>query len=342
MNQPLLDKESISPPTGFSGRALIAEFSVPSKSDRTSLLKTSHTRFKNHKNVEDARYIKKNLKLKHLSRNLILKCPEAPMLRILDMMFGLDFTNSLPNSPDQPKSSEYEIYRNLLSIKRVVKITHTADKDEYFYSVIERWPTKQVWKGWQNIKKFNSLLREYNTQKTQNLAANIEKYTNYIRKIEKDLDIGSFGDDFTIGTQSEYEPVKLDESVRQEILKLPYLCLKERILCKDCKGNMVGFFHNRKFAELVGITPRMGGELEGFEPLNSVKTDCWVEFYSTLFDFMEDAKSFHRKTRPGLISIYNAQNKAITGVEIFLLKNQTLVEDNIINDLYIVLKKNPH
>jgi hypothetical protein len=210
MNQPLLDKESISPPTDFSGRALITEFSVPSKSDRTSLLKTSHTRFKNHKTVEDARYIKKNLKLKHLSRNLILKCPEAPMLRILDMVFGLDFTNSLPNSSDQPKSSEYEIYRNLLSIKRVVNITHTADKDEYFYSVIERWPTKQVWKGWQNIKKFNSLLREYNTQKTQNLAANIEKYTNYIRKIEKDLDIGSFGDEFTIGTQSEYEPVKLD------------------------------------------------------------------------------------------------------------------------------------
>lgn len=274
MNQLLLDKESIPATIGVSERALLVDFSVPSKSDRTSLLKTSHTRFKNHKNVEDARYIKKNLKLKHLSRNFKLKCPEPPVLRILDMMFALDFTETPPSSPPPAIQPEYEIYRKLLAIKRVVNITYTPEKDEYFYSVIERWPTKQVWKGWQNIKKFNSLLRQYNNQKTKDLANNIEKYTNYIRKVEKDLDIGSFGDDFGMSDQSEYEPVKLDQSVHQEILKLPYLCLKERILCKDCKGNMVGFFHNKKFAELVGITPRMGDGLEGFEALNSVKTDC--------------------------------------------------------------------
>jgi hypothetical protein len=338
MYQLLFDKESIAANTGVSERALLADFSVPSKSDRTSLLKTSHTRFKNHKNVEDARFIKKNLKLKHLSRNLKLKCPEPGMLRILDMMVALDFTETGPSSPPPATQPEYEIYRGLLAIKRVVGITYTASKDEYFYSVIERWPTKQVWKGWQNIKKFNYLLRKYNSQKTKNLANNIEKYTNYIRKIEKELDIGSFCDDFDLESKSEYEPVKLDESVRQEILKLPYLCLKEKILCKDCKGNMVGFFHNKKFAELVGITPRMDDALGGFEALNSVKTDCWIEFYSTLFDFIEDAKSCHRKIRKGLISIHNSQGKAITDLQIFLLKNQTLVEDNIVSDLYIVLK----
>jgi hypothetical protein len=338
MYQLLFDKESIAANTGVSERALLADFSVPSKSDRTSLLKTSHTRFKNHKNVKDARFIKKKLKLKHLSRNLKLKCPEPGMLRILDMMFALDFTEKAPSSPPSATQPEYGIYRGLLAIKRVVCITYTAEKDEYFYSVIERWPTKQVWKGWQNIKKFNDLLREHNSQKTKNLANNIEKYTNYIRNIEKELDIGSFADDFDLESKSEYEPVKLDESVHQEILKLPYLCLKERILCKDCKGNMVGFFHNKKFAELVGITPRMDDALGGFEALNSVKTDCWIEFYSTLFDFMEDAKSFHRKIRKGLISIHNSQGKAIIDVKIFLLKNQTLVEDNIVSDLYIVLK----
>lgn len=322
--------------SGISSRNMKMEFSRPTKSDKKSSIEISNKkRFKKASNYIEARYVRKNLKLRHLGNKHNINTPNSKLQRYLDFVFPIYLTEGTKLHTNMENCN---FFINLILIKRIVTIEYNKDALQYNFVINERWPNKQVWKGWANLEKICKILNFQNgNNSAQMLSSALQRFSGYIKNCEKELDMDYYMKEMDESLSSTtHQEVLLPKHIENMIKTQPYLKLSWKIICKDSKGNMTGFSYNDKLKNQLKLDPYINTKYEGFDIFMHLVSEDWASFASRILSFFVSEKISSDLQNYSEVRVTDIDNNDL-GYGVKLYKNKYVIDWNIVTELYIVL-----
>lgn len=203
-----------------------------SESSKSNSFRKKCPKFRRLAHVKAGRYVKKGLKLKYLSRLVSPQLKSIRHVRVLDFMFPI--SDGKPEELLQESANmQHSPFFVLFPIKRITKIDRRVDEKLYVFSIEERWPNPQIFKGFQNIAKVKLYLKSQNEIKSVLLSQTIDNLISYITEIQKICSLMEgqiYDDDFDEQNTFCHEHMELDinEDEMIDIKKKPYIMTKLR------------------------------------------------------------------------------------------------------------------
>lgn len=242
--------------------------------------------------------------LKFMSR---IQCgiDQSSNFRILDMVFSQElFDQEVQDGLTRTKINVLcRPWFSLMNFKRISKIEFNKDDNIWEYFLEERWGTKMIQQSLYYITRvFNQIDRNKNlkNEELHNLRHKIEK--QFIDRLNFNMNIDRIRNAAKKNFTSKLENLEIDltEDLLSERIYLkqldlktltiihnsPFITFKKNIINKDKADDLVSFFLNKLFLDLLQIqNARVGGKDEGFEILSHIYSEDVMSYFSKVLDF---------------------------------------------------------
>lgn len=136
--------------------------------------------------------------------------------------------------------------------------------------------------------------------------------------------------------QANSSLIKIENSLFDQIKICPYFKACYNKNTKDPKKFLLSLSHNSFMSNMLGIyTPNLSDDLEGIEVFNTLKTQMWIAYYTAFINFLTDPNARELILSKKLIRFFRLDGKELIG-NMTLYKNQVIVDDEVINEIYYV------
>lgn len=199
-------------------------------------------------------------KLKYLSK--IIDPPLIQYLRITDFSIPLDSTCLNNNETNR-------LFHSFLGerkhFKRVISYDYDQLSETYDYQVTERWPSRNKWKGYDNLNYLAKYMNSLGHISAHTAALRIYDWIGYLEKMDKIPSIVFIKNKIeeSLTKKRSYDrfdksprlyKVKLDPLVIESFNNRPFCRLLENYNMNSYESYLRSFSHNRLIRDLVGLT----------------------------------------------------------------------------------------
>lgn len=254
---------------------------------------------------------------------------EQPHIRILDFLFPLEDINI-----DSKEGDPYlhSIIGSLDFIKRPSSVQRDIQKNLYVINFEEKWPSQQVWKGYENINYFLQFLKKFQHVESSNLAAQIINYIQYMELNEKFKSLVDFND-----MQSQYAYQIQIEYYQLNFIKFcPYFMIKYNLDIQKSKGLLSTIETNNQMLDLLGYDPEyFMMHFAEFEVQKNLKTRNWMKFYTRFLLFLTDSICQHMTVTSEELILFDKDGYELEGKFSFH-KQKYFMDKTQYEEIYIV------